>query len=328
MCINTVVKCCESIFTGFLKLLQYIFFWANLLLWLIGLGFLIVDLYLIINRFVGIGEFDFVSELADYLNIDASELKIILLIASVLIGLFEMFAFTGCKSAGVNLNCLCCKTGKKSTCGLALYGTFTLICGIGLIVGSGLIKKYDPVSLLDGQLENLVIPNLDSGETFTSAVIQFQDKRSCCGVKFNSTVENMYTCGQWQDNIPFGCDCTPTADNSDTCILKSQATELYACQFGPSNTDYINGTDYIYIDGCGEVMTASLKEYVDIFQIMAVIVGVSMLIGGIIAIFLCCGLKSEQEQNPKSDLQPAHNIAFVDVRDPNTGKVQRLYKVQ
>jgi len=300
MC-TPVVSCLEKIFTGTLKILQYIFFLANLLLWIAGMIFLVFDLYLIINRFVGIGEVDVIAEVSDYLGGDAQSFKIVMLIASILIGVFELFAFTGCKSSGVNLNCLCFKTGKKSSCGLTLYGVATTLLGLGLIVGSSFLTGLELSENLSLNLANVTIPSvheydLDEADAFTKAIVKFQGNRECCGISFNNTNATPSsletpTCGQWQSNQPYGCECVPDSENSESCLPLAEAADLFGCSF-PYDANYTS----IYVNGCAEVMTEGLEYILEIFTSMAYVVGIFMILAGLTAVLLCCALRTDDEQ--------------------------------
>ena len=119
MCFGTINRCLEGFFRAILKSIQWIFFIVNIGLVIFGLTSFGLFIYTI---FWGDGEYQ--DQLAEELDVDTRTFKALWLVAEVLIGIAELFAWTGCKASGVNLNCLCFKTGKKSVCGLTIYSIF------------------------------------------------------------------------------------------------------------------------------------------------------------------------------------------------------------
>lgn len=280
MCFGTINRCLEGFFRAILKSIQWIFFIVNIGLVIFGLTSFGLFIYTI---FWGDGEYQ--DQLAEELDVDTRTFKALWLVAEVLIGIAELFAWTGCKASGVNLNCLCFKTGKKSVCGLTIYSIFTISSGLALLVISGWVSGQDFATGFDQKLQKLVLPS-PADSAFSNSTIEFQQAHECCGISYR-TEGVTDTCGQWVENIPFGCDCDPNVD--EKCMPSSLATENYSCVLDDS-------TEGIWSDGCITDMTANFEFIINSFVYGGFLTACALIVSGLVSLLICCAVEDDDDK--------------------------------
>lgn len=283
MCCGAIVRAIESFFKLILKSIQWVFFAFNALLVVFGLISFALFIYIFFE-----GDGDFRAELADEVGLDYRTFNILWLIAEIFIGIAEFFAWTGCRASGVNLNLLCFKTGKKSQCGLTIYSCATMIIGLALLIGASWVANQGFSSDFESLLHQIELPN-PSMSSFSNSTVDFEAAHECCGIDFIEASElvdgQAPPCGQWQNNIPFGCECPEDKIGSNLCMNATYAQQEFHCVT----------TVPIYSQGCIAEMTSNLDFLITAFSLGGFLTSLVMIICSILSLILCCAVDDDMK---------------------------------
>ena len=276
MCCN-LLKCISQ------KTVYYTFILINSLVWLAAVSLIIYNIAETLSGIVGLSS---IYSIPTIPGISSYATQTILVISTFLVTLFSGIAAMGMESASyreywnkepfVSCFCFCILKWKM--------GVYIFVVGfIGILIF--LIALFLQTGIIDLNLTD-ILTNVTLGtcnNLFENEILSFQENNDCCGIEFSLPKSNsdVPTCANWYGNVPKGCGCDTTYNNSK-CMTISYAENTYGCKIGDNS-----GFDGIWSQGCLNIMNETYFDEFNVFWIICYVLGASFIAMSALGVCIC-----------------------------------------